>query len=161
MKHWIYGMLALLTVSCGQAERSREASSEDRLSRAEIERRNKVTEDSVAKIVFTDTTFLKTTEPLDFEDLSIVDMRTGLMGNRLYNMKNYSLACDRVCRNLRVESGQLVIAAQSGIELYMSEELYQFIGKLVDMWNKDIRSGYLEIVDFEGGGYHVKVKAPN
>lgn len=160
MKHWMYGLLSLLIVSCGQAEVKKEVPSDGRLSQTEIEKRNKATEDSVAKIVFTDTTFLKTTEPLDFDDLSIVDLRTGLIGNRLYNMKNYSLACDRVCRNLKVESGQLVIAAQSSKELYMSEELFRFIGQLVNRWNKDIRSGYLKIVDFEGGGYNVEVKNP-
>lgn len=59
------------------------------------------------------------------------DYKTGLVGNKAYNIKVYTTALERVKRYLSVKDNQLIIKAKSGKELNMAEDLFSYISELI------------------------------
>ena len=63
------------------------------------------------------------------------DYKTGLVGDKSYNIKVDITALERVQKNLSVVDGRLTINVNSGVELNMAEDLYLYITNLISKWN--------------------------
>lgn len=74
------------------------------------------------KLIFYDSDFLQTKEPMSDNAIAPFDYKTGLVGNKAYNIKVYTTALERVKRDLSVKDNQLIIKAKSGKELNMAED---------------------------------------
>lgn len=74
------------------------------------------------KLIFYDNDFLQTKEPMSDNAIVPFDYKTGLVGNKAYNIKVYTTALERVKRDLSVKDNQLIIKAKSGKELNMAED---------------------------------------
>lgn len=74
------------------------------------------------KLIFYDNDFLQTKEPMSDNAIAPFDYKTGLVGNKAYNIKVYTTALERVKRDLSVKDNQLIIKAKSGKELNMAED---------------------------------------
>ena len=84
------------------------------------------------------------------------DYKTGLVGNKAYNIKVYTTALERVKRYLSVKDNQLIIKAKSGKELNMAEDLFSYISELMCTWNKLIKEGKFDIVNIGDSYYSIE-----
>lgn len=109
------------------------------------------------KTSITGTTFLKTREPMSY---AAIDPLTGEGFNKDYafNQVIYLKALQRARKHLSVINNQLECDLTSGAEIYISEDLYQFITELFKEWNAWLKSGRFEIGKDEQGLYTVLPK---
>lgn len=84
------------------------------------------------------------------------DYHTGLVGDKAYNNVVYMKALERVKKHLSVVDGQLVSKLQSGAEIKIAEDLYQFILNVIDSWNQWIKEGRFKIIKTEEGYYDIE-----
>lgn len=108
------------------------------------------------KLIFYDNDFLQTKEPMSDNAIAPYDYKTGLVGNKAYNIRVYTTALERVKRNLSVKDNQLIIKAKSGKELNMAEDLFAYISDLMCTWNKLVKEGKFDIVNVEDGYYDIE-----
>ena len=108
------------------------------------------------KLIFYDNDFLQTKEPMSDNAIAPFDYKTGLVGNKAYNIKVYTTALERVKRNLSVKDNQLIIKAKSGKELNMAEDLFSYISELMCTWNKLIKEGEFDIVNIGDSYYSIE-----
>lgn len=117
---------------------------------------NKQARAEANKLVFYDNDFLQTKEPMSDDAIAPYDYKTGLVGNKAYNIKVYTTALERVKRNLNVEDNQLIIKAKSGKELNMAEDLFLYISNLMCTWNKLVKDGQFDIINVGDGYYDIE-----
>ena len=108
------------------------------------------------KLIFYDNDFLQTKEPMSDNAIAPFDYKTGLVGNKAYNIKVYTTALERVKRYLSVKDNQLIIKAKSGKELNMAEDLFSYISELMCTWNKLIKEGKFGIVNIGDSYYSIE-----
>lgn len=108
------------------------------------------------KLIFYDNDFLQTKEPMSDNAIAPFDYKTGLVGNKAYNIKVYTTALERVKRYLSVKDNQLIIKAKSGKELNMAEDLFSYISELMCTWNKLIKEGEFDIVNIGDSYYSIE-----
>ena len=108
------------------------------------------------KLIFYDNDFLQTKEPMSDTAIAPFDYKTGLVGNKAYNIKVYTTALERVKRYLSVKDNQLIIKAKSGKELNMAEDLFSYISELMCTWNKLIKEGEFDIVNIGDSYYSIE-----
>ena len=70
---------------------------------------NRQAREDAEKLVFSASDFLQTKEPMSDNAIAPFDYKTGLVGDKAYNIKVYITALERVKRNLYVDNNQLVI----------------------------------------------------
>lgn len=107
-------------------------------------------------IIFYDNDFLQTKEPMSDDAIAPFDYKTGLVGNKAYNIKVYTTALERVKRNLTERDNQLIIKVKSGKELNMAEDLFTYISDLICKWNNLIKEGQYDIVNIENSYYDIE-----
>lgn len=117
---------------------------------------NKQARAEANKLIFYDNDFLQTKEPMSDNAIAPYDYKTGLVGNKAYNIRVYTTALERVKRNLSVKDNQLIIKAKSGKELNMAEDLFSYISNLMCTWNKLVKEGKFDIVNVGDGYYDIE-----
>lgn len=112
------------------------------------------------KASITDTTFLKTRGTMSY---AAIDALTGQGFNKDYafNQVVYLKALQRAQKHLTIVEDRLVCDLRSGADIYISEDLYQFITGLFKDWNTWLESGKYEIAKDEQGLYMVLSKKTN
>ena len=90
------------------------------------------------KLIFYDNDFLQTKEPMSDNAIAPFDYKTGLVGNKAYNIKVYTTALERVKRDISVKDNQLIIKAKSGKELNMAEDFIIYIATSVIVPDADV-----------------------
>lgn len=123
---------------------------------AEINQKNEEAWREARKIQFTDSDFLQTKQPMSDDAIAPYDYHTGLVGDKAYNNVVYMKALERVKKHLSVVDGQLVPKLQSGAEIKIGEDLYQFILHVIDSWNQWIKEGRFKIIKTEEGYYDIE-----
>lgn len=108
------------------------------------------------KFIFSDEDFLQTKEPMSDDAIAPFDYKTGEVGNKPYNIQVYLCALERVKRHMSVHGNQLSTKVQTGSELNMSEDLFNYISKLIDSWNSLIMKGDFEIVKLGENHYDIE-----
>ena len=75
---------------------------------------NRQAREEADKLVFSASDFLQTKEPMSDNAIAPFDYKTGLVGDKAYNIKVYITALERVQKNLSVVDGRLTINVNSG-----------------------------------------------
>lgn len=102
----------------------------------------------------TDSTFLRTRGIMS--DLAIDPLVPGGWNmNYAYNQVVYLKALERVKRHLSVKDNQFVSPLKSGKEINISEDLHQYICRLLEDWNRWIADGRFKIITDENGAYDI------
>lgn len=117
---------------------------------------NKQAREEAEKLVFSSSDFLKTKQVMSDDAIAPFDYKTGLVGDKAYNIKVYVTALERVKKNLSVIDNQLIINAKSGSELNMSEDLFSYISQLMCTWNSLIKEGRFSILKVGEGYYDIE-----
>lgn len=107
----------------------------------------------------TDTTFLQTRGVMS---QSAIDALTekGWNNDYAFNQVVYMAALERAKKHLSVKDNQFVFNLNSGAEINITEDLYQFIANLFVDWNTWIEDGIIKIVK-TGEGYYDIEPVPN
>lgn len=139
------------------AQQNPQTLKEDERRNNEITLKNKQTWEEAIKIrdAITDSTFLKTKQPMSDDAIAPYDYQTGLVGDRAYNQIVYVKALGRAKKRLSVENNQFVCNIKSGAEINISEDLYTYIIKLFADWNTRLKSGKYKIEKTEEGYYEL------
>lgn len=116
-----------------------------------IEKKNRKEREKINKLCFTDADFLKTKQRMSDEAIAPFDYKTGLIGDRAYNQKVYITALGRIKKRLSVRDNQFVLNINSGKEVNMSEDLYEYIIGVIQQWNEWIKKGSFKIISTENG----------
>lgn len=103
----------------------------------------------------TDTTFLQTRGVMS---QSAIDALTekGWNNDYAFNQVVYMAALERAKKHLSVKDNQFVFNLNSGAEINITEDLYQFIANLFMDWNTWIKDGIIKIVKTEEGYYDIE-----
>lgn len=117
---------------------------------------NRQAREEAEKLVFSASDFLQTKEPMSDNAIAPFDYKTGLVGDKAYNIKVYITALERVKRNLYVDNNQLVIKSKSGRELNMAEDLFLYISELICTWNSLIKDGRFDIINVGSDYYDIE-----
>ena len=104
----------------------------------------------------TDSDFLMTKRPMSDDAIAPINYHTGLVEDRAYNQVIYTLALERAKKHLTLRNDKLVLKIESGSEINIAEDLFQFIVMLVDSWDELIKEGLLRIVKTKDGNYDVE-----
>lgn len=150
------GLTLLLLCQCSNHPRGDEKQVDETTMNQEQNARNEAAWAEADELVFTETDFLKTTELINEEVIQKVDMSTGEVGNHAYNNRVYQEGILRIEKNLKKEGNRLVVQAQSGKELNMAEDMFQYISGLVEEWNRWVAKGTFVIVEKADGGYRIE-----
>lgn len=121
-----------------------------------IIKENKQAREEAEKIVFSSSDYLKTKQVMSDDAIAPFDYKTGLVGDKAYNIKVYVTALERVKKNLSVKDNQLIIKSKSGAELNMSEDLFSYISQLICTWNDLIKKGKFSILKVGEGYYDIE-----
>lgn len=95
----------------------------------------------------TDTTFLKTKGRMS--DAAIDPFNP----NYAFNEVVYLKALERAKKYLSLKNNQLIFNLKSGKEIYITEDLYDFISGTFDLWNTLLKEGKFELRKDEKGLY--------
>ncbi|KAB4180098.1 hypothetical protein GAQ44_21215 [Bacteroides uniformis] len=117
---------------------------------------NRQAREEADKLVFSASDFLQTKEPMSDNAIAPFDYKTGLVGDKAYNIEVYITALERVQKNLSVVDGRLTINVNSGFELNMAEDLYLYITNLISKWNGWVEDGLFEIVQLGNNYYDIE-----
>ena len=162
-------VLALLSILFCQCKQSRQITIKadaqqnlrtlevDEKRNAEIAQKNKQAWEEATKVrdSITDSTFLKTKQPMSDDAIAPYDYQTGLVGDRPYNQIIYVKALERAKKRLAFDGKQVVLNVKSGAEINISEDLYKYICDLFNGWNTWLKSGKYKIVKTEEGYYEI------
>lgn len=162
----ILALLSILFCQCKQAQQIRikadaqqnpQTIEADEKRNAEITQKNKQAWEEATKVrdSITDTTFLKTKQPMSDDAIAPYDYQTGLVGDRAYNQIVYVKALERAKKRLSVENNQIVCNVKSAAEINISQDLYVYIINLFADWNTRLKSGKYKIEKTEEGYYEV------
>ena len=99
-----------------------------------IELENKKAWEEAYKIraFITDSDFLQTKQPMSDDAIAPYNYHTGYVEDRAYNQTIYILALERAKKHLTLQNDNLVLKIESGSEINIAEDLYQFIVMVVD-----------------------------
>lgn len=97
------------------------------------------------KASITDTTFLQTKEKMS--DIAIDPFNP----NYAYNQVVYLKALERAKKHLLVRDNQFIYSIDSGKDILISEDLYQYIIKVFKDWNKGIKEKQYKIIKTDDG----------
>lgn len=117
---------------------------------------NRQAREEADKLTFSFSDFLQTKEPMSDDAIAPFNYKTGLVGDKAYNIKVYVTALERVKRNLTVKDNQLIMKAKSGRELSMSEDLYLYISELLCTWNSLVKEGRFDIINIGNDYYDIE-----
>lgn len=106
------------------------------------------------RAAITDTTFLKTRGLMSDRAIDPL-VPGGWNKNYAYNQVVYLKALERAKRHLSVKDNQLIYPLQSGKEINISEDLHQYICRLLEDWNRLIADGRFKITQDENGTYDI------
>lgn len=123
----------------------------------EIEIKNKRAREEARKLTFSDSTFLKTKQPMSDDAIAPYDYKTGLVGDKAYNIKVYVAALERVKKKLLIKDNQFIISCNSGAKINIAEDLYQYIVHVIKTWNEGIINGIYKIEKLKTGGYDISI----
>lgn len=160
----ILALLSILFCQCKQAQQARvdavqspQTVKEDEERNIEITKKNKQAWEEATKVrdSITETTFLKTRQPMSDDAIAPYDYQTGLVGDRAYNQIVYVKAVERAKRRLSFDGEQVMLNVKSGAEINISEDLYKYICNLFNDWNTWLKSGKYKIEKTEEGGYEI------
>lgn len=126
-----------------------------------VQQENNQARAAANNLQFTDRDFLQTKQQMSDETIAPFDYKTGLVGDKAYNQKVYVTALERVKRNMDNQDGKLVIKAKSGLELNMSEDLFEYIVNLISTWNQWIEEKHFEIVQVDNAYYDIEPTMEN
>ncbi len=101
------------------------------------------------KASITDTTFLQTIDKMS--DSAIDPFNP----NYAFNQVVYLKALERMKKHLAIKDNQLICNTDSGKDLSMSEDLYQYIMNVLENWNKGIKEKQYKIIKTDDG-YDIK-----
>lgn len=104
---------------------------------------------------FTDQDFLMTKQPMSDDAIAPYDYHTGLVGDRAFNQIVYIKAVERAKKHLTAQNNQLILNLKSGIEIRISEDLFEFIMDLFNDWNRWIEEGRFKIIQTDEGYYDI------
>lgn len=107
------------------------------------------------KAAITDTTFLQTKGKMS--EMAINPF-TGNGQNQYYalNQVVYLKALERVKKHLFIKDSLLVCDLKSGVEIRISEDLFQYIMDLLKNWNLGIKEGKYKIVKTKNNSYDIE-----
>lgn len=117
---------------------------------------NQQSREKAEKLILTENDFLKTKQIMSDDAIAPYDYKTGLVGDKAYNIKVYLSALQRVKKNLSVINNLLVINVKVGKELNISEDLFEYISNVISLWNNWIQGGRFSIVKFGENYYDIK-----
>lgn len=121
----------------------------------EQENRKAWREANAYRRTITDSVFLKTETTMSDQAVDYVTP-TGWNMDYAYNQVVYLEALRRIKKHLFVEENQLVLRLQSGAEINMSEDLFEYIaGYVIDQWNEWLRKGRVVIEKNREGFYDI------
>ncbi len=101
------------------------------------------------KASITDTTFLQTKDKMS--DSAIDPFNP----NYAFNQVVYLKALERMKKHLTIKDNQLICNIDSGKDLSISEDLYQYIMDILENWNKGIKEKQYKIIKTDYG-YDIK-----
>lgn len=102
----------------------------------------------------TDSTFLKTKGTMSDKAIDPL-IPEGWNNDYAYNQVVYLKAMERVKRHLSVKENQFICSLKSGKEINISEDIYQYICRILENWNLLIAEGKCEITKDENGFYDI------
>lgn len=106
------------------------------------------------RATITDSTFLKTKGTMS--DIAISPLVSeGWNNDYAYNQVVYLEALERAKRHLSVKDNQFVNLLKSGKEINISEDIYQYICRLFEIWNLWIADGKFKITKDKNGFYDI------
>ena len=109
---------------------------------------NRQAREEADKLVFSASDFLQTKEPMSDNAIAPFDYKTGLVGDKAYNIKVYITALERVQKNLSVVDGRLTINVNSGFELNMAEDLICTLQTLYQNGMDGLKMGFLKLYNW-------------
>ena len=124
--------------------------------RIQIEHKKAWEEATKVRESITDSTFLQTKRPMSDDAIAPYNYKTGFVEDRAYNQVIYIKALERVKSHLSIKKGLLICDLKSGVEMKISEDLFQYIMDLLNNWNLGIKEGKYKIVKTENNGYDVE-----
>lgn len=102
------------------------------------------------KASITDTTYLQTTMEMSHAAIDVMNDQ-GYNDDYLYNQVVYIAALNRARKFLSVKNGKLICSLSSAKEIYVREDLYNFILGVFNLWNELLESGNYRITTDEEG----------
>lgn len=106
------------------------------------------------RATITDSTFLKTKGTMSDKAIDPLTPK-GWNNDYAYNQVVYLKAMERVKRHLSVKDNQFIYSLKSGKEINISEDIYQYICRILENWNLWIAEGKCEITKDENGFYDI------
>ncbi|MCD8194204.1 MAG: hypothetical protein LUD74_06635 [Tannerellaceae bacterium] len=103
----------------------------------------------------TDSVFLQTKRPMSDDAIGPYNYHTGFKEDRAYNQVVYIAALERTKKYLSVSEGKLILNLQSGQDINIAEDLFQYIVNLYDEWNQWIAEGLFKIIQTADGYYDI------
>lgn len=146
---------SLLQAENSHVVTNEEVSEIDQLGQDIIDAMNKEALNNAQKLKFSDSDFLQTKQPMSHDAIALVDYHTGLVGDKAYNNVVYINALNRAKKQLSIQNGKLVLNVNSGQEINVAEDLFQFIKMVIDSWNVWIGEGKFEIVQTDEGSLDI------
>lgn len=117
----------------------------DSTDAGQINRKIALEEANKYKASITDTTFLRTKEPMS--DKAIDPFNP----NCAFNQVVYLKALERAKKLLIVRDNQLFFDIKSGKDVLMSDDLFQYIVHVFENWNKGIKEKQYKIIKTNDG----------
>lgn len=117
----------------------------DKTDTEQINRKKAWKEVNKYKASITDTTFLQIKDKMS--DKAIDPFNP----NYAFNQVVYLKALERAKKFLIVRDNQLICSVESGKEILISEDLYQYIINVFDNWNKGIKENQYKIIKIDDG----------
>lgn len=152
--NWLFIVfLSFFFFQCNEKKQSGNNSGLEEQEVNNIDIENKKVREEARKLQFSDTDFLKTKQPMSDDAIAPYDYQTGLVGDKAYNQIVYIKGVERAQRHLTVQNNQLVLNFQSGAEINIAEDLFEYIVDLFNDWNKWVEEGRFEIVKNDKGYY--------
>lgn len=139
------------------AQQNPQTIKEDEKRNNEIRLKNKQAWVEAKKVrdSITDSTFLRTRQPMSDDAIAPYNYQTGLIGDRAYNQIVYVKAVNRAKKRLSFDGKQVLLNVKSGAEINISEDLYKYICNLFNEWNTWLKSGKYKIEKTEEGFYEI------
>lgn len=153
----IFGAILFL-FGCSNNEKSENIDSELSLEQEQqnIQIKNIKALEEADAIVFNDTDFLKTKQPMNARIIEPFDYETGLVGDNAYNRKVYMYAVERLKKNSYIKDNQVYVSVKSGAEINMAEDLFDYlVNVLVKDWNTALSEGRYKIATEKNGDFYM------
>lgn len=119
-------LLVLLFVQCTNSKIQNE-NSDTQSDSISIKNKEAWREAVKVRDSITDSVFLKTKQPMSDDAIAPYNYQTGLIEDRAYNQVVYIKAIKRAKKHLTVKNGLFVCDLKAGIDINISEDLYEYI----------------------------------